>query len=159
VKTAPNLDTALWAGQAFEAEIAELAGCPARVINDADLQGYGVVRGEGVEMVLTLGTGLGAALFVNGHLVPNLELGHHPFEKGLTYEERVREKELDRIGRQRWSKRVGRMLDQLAPIFNFDTLYLGGGNLKKLELTLPDNVVRFENVQGLRGGIRLWDDH
>ncbi len=159
VKTAPNLDTALWAGQAFEAEISELAGCPARVINDADLQGYGVVRGEGVEMVLTLGTGLGAALFVNGHLVPNLELGHHPFEKGLTYEERVREKELDRIGRQRWSKRVGRMLDQLAPIFNFDTLYLGGGNLKKLELTLPDNVVRFENVQGLRGGIRLWDDH
>lgn len=158
VKTAPNLDTLLWAGQAFETEIAELADCPVRVINDADLQGYGVVKGEGVEMVLTLGTGLGAALFTRGHLVPNLELGHHPFEKDLTYEQRVGEAELDRVGKQRWSRRVGRMLDQLAPIFNYDVLYLGGGNAKKLQLELPENVVRFENVQGLRGGIRLWDD-
>lgn len=158
VKTAPNLDTLLWAGQAFETEVAELADCPVRVINDADLQGYGVVKGEGVEMVLTLGTGLGAALFTRGHLVPNLELGHHPFEKELTYEQRVGEAELDRVGKQRWSRRVGRMLDQLAPIFNYDVLYLGGGNAKKLQLALPENVVRFENVQGLRGGIRLWDD-
>jgi len=158
VKTAPNLDTSLWAGQAFEAEIAERAGCPARVVNDADLQGYGVVRGEGVEMVITLGTGVGAALFVNGHLVPNLELGHHPFKKGQTYEERVCEKELDRIGKARWSRRVRQMLDQLAPIFNYDVLYLGGGNARKLVIELPSDVVRFENVQGLRGGIRLWDD-
>ena len=158
VKTAPNLDTTLWAGQAFETEIAELADRPTRVVNDADLQGYGVVRGEGVEMVLTLGTGLGAALFTNGHLVPNLELGHHPFKKGQTYEERVAEKELDRVGKERWSRRVREILDQLAPIFNYDLLYLGGGNAKKLQVELPENVVRFENVQGLRGGIRLWDD-
>ena len=152
------LGTKSWEGHAFETEVAELAGCPTRVINDADLQGYGVVRGDGVEMVLTLGTGVGSALFVNGHLLPNLELGHHPFKKGQTYEERVSEKELVRIGRKRWSTRVREMLEQLAPIFNFDVLYLGGGNLKKLELTLPENVVRFENVQGLRGGIRLWGD-
>ncbi|MFO0570276.1 MAG: ROK family protein [Polyangiaceae bacterium] len=158
VRTAPNLGTKSWEGHAFETEVAELAGCPTRVINDADLQGYGVVRGDGVEMVLTLGTGVGSALFVNGHLLPNLELGHHPFKKGQTYEERVSEKELVRIGRKRWSTRVGEMLEQLAPIFNYDVLYLGGGNLKKLELTLPENVVRFENVQGLRGGIRLWGD-
>lgn len=158
VKTAPNLDTRLWAGQALEKEIAEIADRPTRVINDADLQGYGVIRGEGVEMVLTLGTGLGSALYVSGHLVPNLELGHHPFRKGQTYEQRVREKELDRVGKKLWSQRVREAIDTLAPIFNYDVLYLGGGNAKKLVVELPDNVVRFENVQGLTGGIRLWDD-
>jgi len=158
VRTAPNLDTSLWAGQDFETEVAELLGHPTRVINDADLQGYGVIRGQGAEMVLTLGTGLGAALFINGHLLPNLELGHHPFKKGKTYEERVCEAEMDRIGKERWSARVLEMLGQLEPIFNYDLLHLGGGNARKLKVTLPDNVVRFDNVTGLRGGIRLWDD-
>jgi polyphosphate glucokinase len=158
VRTAPNLDTSLWVGQAFETEVAELLGHPTRVINDADLQGYGVIRGQGAEMVLTLGTGLGAALFVNGHLFPNLELGHHPFKKGKTYEERVCEAEMDRIGKDRWSARVLEMLGQLEPIFNYDVLHLGGGNARKLKLQLPDSVVRFDNVAGLRGGIRLWDD-
>jgi len=58
-------------------------------MNDADLQGYGVIAGQGVELALTLGTGLGAGLYVDGRLVPNLELGHHPWKKEKTYEERL----------------------------------------------------------------------
>ncbi len=157
VKTAPNLDSS-WEGQEIEERLTELTGKPTRVINDADLQGYGVISGEGVELVLTLGTGLGAALFINGHLVPNLELAHHPFQKDKTYEERVGEAELDDIGKKRWSKRVIEMFEQLEPIFNYDRVYVGGGNVKKLKLELPKGVETFDNVRGLRGGIRLWED-
>lgn len=110
-------------------------------------------------MVLTLGTGLGAALSPAGIWCRTSSSATTPSRKSLTYEQRVGEAELDRVGKQRWSRRVGRMLDQLAaPIFNYDVLYLGGGNAKKLQLDLPENVVRFENMQGLRGGIRLWDN-
>jgi polyphosphate glucokinase len=122
------------------------------------MQGYGVIRGEGVEMVLTLGTGMGSALFTNGHLVPNFELGHHPFEKGKTYEERVSERELERIGKKIWRKRMARVIGQLEAIWNYDALYVGGGNARYLPFELPDNVRVFENVQGMTGGVRLWFD-
>ncbi len=158
VRTAPNLDTKLWSGHDLQTEIHSVTNKPVRVINDADLQGYGVIRGQGVELVLTLGTGLGAALFVDGHLVPNLELGHHPFRKGETYEERVSNAERKRIGNKRWARRVHRVLEQLEPIFNYDDLYIGGGNARKLDHDLPKNVHVFENVEGLAGGIRLWAD-
>ena len=156
IKTAPNLDTSLWENQKLEVEIAGLSKRPTRVINDADLQGYGVIRGHGVEMVLTLGTGLGCGLYVDGVLFPNLELAHHPFKKNKTYEDLVSDAELARVGKKRWSKRVLDMLDQLQPIFNYDFVYLGGGNAKKIKLTLPPNASRFENVEGMRGGVRLW---
>ena len=158
VRTAPNLDTAAWRDFPLESALLEIVGCPVRALNDADLQGYGVITGRGVELVLTLGTGMGAALFTDGHLVPNLELGHHPFEKGHSYEERISDAELKRIGKPRWNERVARVIAQLEPIFNYDRLYLGGGNAKKIKLELPPNVSLFTNVQGLTGGIRLWND-
>jgi len=127
------------------------------VVNDADLQGYGVISGHGVELVLTLGTGLGSALYVDGHAVPNLELGHHPFKKRKTYEQRISDAQLKRIGKKRWRRRVREMLAQLEPIFNYDRLYLGGGNARFLK-KVPDNVQVFENVEGLRGGVVLWRD-
>jgi polyphosphate glucokinase len=158
VQTAPNLHPEAWRGFDLQCSLAEVARTPVRVINDADLQGFGVIVGKGVEMVLTLGTGLGAALYVNGHLVPNLELGHHPFKKGKTYEERVSDAEFKRLGKREWSVRVGEMLDQLQPIFNYEILHLGGGNAEHLKLDLPSNVRIFTNTDGLTGGIRLWDD-
>ncbi len=158
VHTAPNLDKDSWPGFEVGQELERATRVPVRVINDADLQGYGVIEGRGVELVLTLGTGLGAALFVNGHLVPNLELGHHPFKKGKTYEERVCDAEFRRLGKKEWSERVGEMLDQLAPIFNYDVLHLGGGNAEHVKVALPPNVHLFDNVDGMTGGIRLWDD-
>lgn len=159
VKTAPNLDTAAWSGFDFGAAIAKLSGRPTRVLNDAELQGYGVIRGRGVELVLTLGTGMGSALYSDGHLVANLELGHHPFKKGKTYEERVSDAEVERIGKKRFRARVGEVIAQLEPIFNYERLYIGGGNAKKLAAEdLPANVELFSNVEGMEGGVRLWED-
>jgi polyphosphate glucokinase len=154
---APNLDPA-WAHQNLRAEIEALTRTPARVLNDADLQGYGVIEGKGLEMVLTLGTGVGSALFLNGKLVPNLELGHHPFQKEKTYEERLSDAQLKEHGKQKWSKRVGEMIELLSAIFNYDRLHIGGGNAEHIKIDLPANVSLFENVDGMTGGIRLWDD-
>ena len=158
VKTAPNLGTEAWRGFDLAKAIASHTGRPTRVVNDADLQGYGVIRGQGVELVLTLGTGLGAALFVDGRLMPNLELGHHPFKKGKTYEELISNAELQRAGKKRWRKRMTAIFDQLDPIFNYDVLHLGGGNARKLKAPLPKKVRVFTNVDGLAGGIRLWKE-
>jgi len=157
VANAPNLGSAYWAGHDLAGSIGALTGKPVRVLNDAELQGYGVIDGRGVEIVLTFGTGLGSGLYTDGRLVPNLELGHHPFEKGLTYEERVSDAERKRIGNSKWRKRALRVLAQIDPIFNPDVIHIGGGNTKRLDPDdLPGNVRVFVNVQGMTGGVRLW---
>ena len=158
IETAPNLGTPPWQGFHLEDAIAAMTGRPARVLNDAELQGYGVINAKGVEIVLTLGTGLGSGLYVNGHLVPNLELGHHPLRRDKTYEELVGNAELKRVGKKTWRQRVAFVIETLERIFNYDTLHIGGGNAKKLKGPFPDNVHLFENVDGLAGGVRLWRD-
>ncbi|MEW6270418.1 MAG: ROK family protein [Thermodesulfobacteriota bacterium] len=156
VRTAPNLHPS-WHDHDLAGALARSTKKPVRVCNDADVQGLGDVSGKGVEMVLTLGTGLGSALFVDGRLVPNLELGHHPFRNGETYEQQVGRAALDQIGRKRWRKRVRRMVEQLEPIFNFHTLYLGGGNARHVKPDeLPKNVKITSNEAGVLGGIALW---
>lgn len=155
VRTAPNLDDG-WAGFDLAGALEDLTKRPARAMNDAGVQGFGVVRGVGVEMVLTLGTGLGCALFVDGRYVPNLELAHHPLRKDRTYEEDVGGKALERVGKKKWNRRVRRVLATIQPIFNPDVIYLGGGNAKHLRGELPKNVKVTENVAGLLGGIALW---
>ncbi len=157
VKTAPNLDGD-WSDVPLAAEAERMTGKPCRAANDADVQGYGAVEGKGVEMVLTLGTGMGSAIFTNGHLVANLELGHHPFLKGKTYEELIGQAARKKAGNKKWSKRVARAIAQILPIWNPRILYLGGGNAKKLTIDLPPNVKLVPNVAGILGGIRLWED-
>jgi polyphosphate glucokinase len=156
VYTAANLGTEYWRGHHLEHELTEITRTPVRVINDADLQGYGVIDGRGVELVLTLGTGLGSAIFLDGRLVPNLELGHHPFKKGKTYEERVGDAALKRIGKKEWTRRVLEELAQVQATFNPHVIHLGGGNVSHLRGTMPKNVRTFTNVDGMTGGIRLW---
>jgi polyphosphate glucokinase len=158
VETAVNLGTDFWKGNDLRRELERMTGVPVRVINDADLQGYGVIEGRGVELVLTLGTGLGSALFVDGRLVPNLELGHHPFKKDKTYEERVCDAALKRIGKKDWTRRVLEALTQVTLTFNPRLIFLGGGNVEHLKADLPKNVRLFTNVDGMTGGIRLWSD-
>ena len=155
---APNLGNALWAQIPIAKVLGEALGVVVRVANDADLQGLGVAQGTGVELALTLGTGLGAALFVDGHLVPNLELGHHPFRDGKTYEDLIRDSELKRIGAQQWSERLADALQQIEALFNYDVLHLGGGNLRHFTLALPANVETFTVEEGMTGALRLWDD-
>jgi len=155
VYTAVNLHPD-WVGFDLARTLQRKLRKPVRVANDADIQGYGAIEGVGVELVLTLGTGLGSALFVDGYLVPNLELAHHPFRKAETYEEQVGRAALDVIGRRRWNRRVLLMLDLLGRIINYRKAYLGGGNARKLEGPLPRNVRIVSNEAGLLGGIALW---
>ena len=157
VETAPNLGTEAWKGFDLAAALEELTGKPTRVLNDAELQGYGVIEGRGVELVLTLGTGFGAALYTDGRLVPNLELGHHPFEEGCTYEERISDAERKRIGKKEWRTRVHGALALLLFVFNPENIHVGGGNAKKLKPdALPKRVRLFANVAGMTGGVRMW---
>jgi polyphosphate glucokinase len=156
--TAPNLDPS-WAGFDLAAELGRRLHRTVRVLNDAGVQGYGVISGHGVEMVLTLGTGLGCALYHDGVYVPNLELAHHPFRHGKTYEEYVGAKAMKKVGKKRWNKRVARVIAQVLPIWNPRALYIGGGNSKHLKIELPPEVTITSNAAGLLGGIALWDDH
>lgn len=158
IHTAPNLDGD-WAGYALAKEVERRTGKPTKVANDADIQGLAVIEGHGVEMILTLGTGMGCGLYVDGLCVWNLELAHHPYGKGDdTYEDRVGEKARRRIGNKKWKRRVLAVAKQLYPIFNFRKLYLGGGNSARLEASeLPDYVTIVDNKAGMLGGLKMWD--
>jgi polyphosphate glucokinase len=156
VKTAPNLDPS-WNGVPLASRLARLMKRPARVLNDAGVQGLGVIQGVGVEMMLTLGTGLGCGLFYEGVYVPNLELGHHPFRKGKTYEDYLGHGGLARDGVEKWNRHIARALEQIDPIWNPDRIYLGGGNSKHVTIELPAHVRLASNTAGLLGGIALWD--
>jgi polyphosphate glucokinase len=153
--TAPNLDRSCQ-GFRLAATLERLLKRPVRVANDADIQGFGAIAGRGVELVLTLGTGMGSALFVDGKLVPNMEMAHHPFRKGQTYEQQLGNAALKKSGKAKWNKRLARAIQTLDRLFNYDILYLGGGNTKHLEIPLPRNVKIVPNVAGLLGGIALW---
>jgi len=155
--TAPNLGRA-WEGFDLATALSKKLGKPVRVANDADVQGLGVIAGRGVELVITLGTGFGSALFLDGTLVPNLELAHHPFRAGKTYEDTLGLAALKKAGKQRWNRRLEKAIRTLAQVFNYDRLYLGGGHAKKITIALPSNVTCFENVTGLLGGLVLWRD-
>ena len=155
--TAANLHPE-WIGYDLQGECEKRWGKPTRVANDAAVQGYGAIRGEGVELVITLGTGMGSALFTRGHLSPGLELGHHPFRKGKTYEDYLGRRGLKQIGPKKWNKLVAKTIEQTAHTFNWDSLYIGGGNAKLVSFTLPDHVSLVSNQDGLLGGIKLWGD-
>lgn len=153
--TAVNLDPS-WIGFDLATALSERLSKPVQVANDADMQGMGAIAGKGVELVITLGTGFGSALFVNGHLVPNLEMGHHEFRNEETYEQQLGREALDRVGRKKWNRRLEKAIASLEHLFNYDVLYIGGGNTDKIAFELPKNVKVVPNVAGLLGGIALW---
>jgi polyphosphate glucokinase len=126
------------------------------VLNDADVQGFGAIRGQGVEMVLTLGTGAGTALFRDGEIMPHLELAHHPVSGNKTYDEYIGNAARKKKGRKAWTKRVAKCIDILREVVHFDHLYIGGGNAKDITFPLPPDVTIVPNSDGLTGGIRLW---
>lgn len=128
---------------------------PVRVANDAAVQGYGAIRGKDVELVLTLGTGLGSALFTDGHLCPGLELGHHPWRK-KTYEDYLGFRGIKKFGRKRWNQLLAKAIHQTALTFNWDRLYIGGGNARVIDFKLPPAVTIISNEDGLFGGVALW---
>ena len=148
-----------WCNFPLQNKLAERWGKPVRVGNDADIAGYGAIHGQGVELVLTLGTGLGSALFTDGHLVPGLELAHHPWrKKGMTYEDSLGRRGLDKYGKARWNNFLEAAIKQTEQLFNWDHLYLGGGNTKEINFKLPKNITIVSNESGLLGGVFLWKD-
>jgi predicted TIM-barrel fold metal-dependent hydrolase len=158
VLTAPNLGTELWAGFDLQGELSRRLDKPVRVMNDADVQGYGAIEGKGVEMVLTLGTGAGTSMFDNGRILPHMELAHHPLHGTKTYDQYLGNAAFMAKGKKKWSKRVEYTIEVLRTVVNFDHLYLGGGNAKKITFDLPSDITVVPNSDGLTGGIRLWHD-
>ncbi len=153
--TAHNLHPK-WVGLDFEKVLSRRWKKPVRVANDAAVQGFGAINGRGVELVITLGTGFGSSLFVEGHLVPGLELAHHPWHKNKTYEDFLGKYGLQKYGRKRWNKFLEKAIAQLGSLFNYDHLYIGGGNAVKIDVALPLHVTRVPNEDGLLGGAALW---
>jgi polyphosphate glucokinase len=156
VITAPNLGTEVLAGFDLQSVLADHLGKPVRVLNDADVQGFGAVRGHGIEMVLTLGTGAGTAIFRDGEIMPHLELAHHPVSGSKTYDQYIGNAARRKKGKKAWNKRVAKVIDILREVVRFDHLYLGGGNAKDITIPLPADVAIVPNTDGLTGGVRLW---
>ncbi|HVA78891.1 MAG TPA: ROK family protein [Candidatus Binataceae bacterium] len=156
IYTAANLDKG-WTGFELAAQLRKRLHAPVRVANDADVQGLGSVSGKGIELVITLGTGVGSVIFVDGHRI-HLEAGHHPFHKGKTYEAELGERAFKKEGKKKWNNLLIEAIGDLARMFNYDRLYLGGGNAKHIKIKLPANVKIVSNLAGLLGGIKLWQE-
>ncbi|HEY4110236.1 ROK family protein [Puia sp.] len=156
VYTAPNLFPTISGEIPLGQQIADQLKKPVRLVNDADQLGLGVVSGKGFELAVTLGTGFGTALLIDGYLLPHLELAHHPISKGRDYDVYIGAKALTKAGKKKWNKRMVKVLAVLKTVFNYDRLYIGGGNIDKLEIPLENNIIRFSNRDGIKGGARLW---
>ncbi len=156
IYTAPNLGTAAWKNVNFNQLISNAFHKPVRLVNDADMQGLGVVSGKGFEIVITLGTGFGTALLFDGHLLPHMELAHHAITKKKTYDDYIGERALRNCGKEKWNKRMKRVLEMLKVVFNYDRLYIGGGNSDKLTFELHENIKIITNKDGIKGGAKLW---
>jgi polyphosphate glucokinase len=148
-----------WDGFDAKEAIASKLNIETFVLNDAQLHGFGVIEGVGVELVLTFGTGLGYALFIDGHLTPHFELSRSPIGFNNIYDEYIGETERRRLGNRWWSWRVLRLINKIKPVFEPDTIYIGGGNAQNLTTTtlkhLPPNTKLTDNSAALKGAAKL----
>jgi polyphosphate glucokinase len=146
-----------WTGFDLASALGDKLGKPCRVANDADVQGAGAVSGEGLEFVMTLGTGVGTAAFFNGDLALHLELAHHPLADGETYNEYLGDAALKDIGKKKWNKRVVKAVAVVDALVLPDAILIGGGNAKHVTADLGPKVRLIDNSAGLLGGIKLWE--
>jgi polyphosphate glucokinase len=147
-----------WIGTNVAQLFSDATQCPVYVLNDADAAGlaevtFGAGKGvKGVILMITIGTGLGSALFINGILVPNTELGHIEVEcddaETLASDEVRKEQDLSW---KKWAKRLDKYLNTLERLFSPDLLILGGGVVKKQDQFLPLLTVRTEMISAKLG--------
>ncbi len=154
--TAPHFGDRPWRNFPLAATLSKRFGKPVRLLNDAEVQGFGIVKGRGLEVVLTLGTGAGTAVFRDGLLMPHLELAQHPIHDNQSYNDYIGSKALRREGAKKWSHRVRKTIKILNSLLHYDVLYLGGGNGDKV-INPPRDVRIASKHAGITGGIRLWD--
>jgi len=149
-----------WANFDARTALADAFEVPTLVLNDAEVHGAGVVAGTGLELVLTLGTGLGCAVFDGGMLAPHMELSQAPARWGQSYDTYIGETERRTLGDAFWSRRVRSVVEALRPVFLWDRLYLGGGNSRLIRpeqlARMGDDVVVVPNSAGIVGGVRAW---
>lgn len=147
-----------WHGFDLQQRLAEAFDKPLRVANDADVQGSAVVTGKGFEFVMTLGTGVGTAIFQDGVLLPHLELSHALFRTDTDFDAAIGNAARKRIGNSRWTQRVMKAIGIFDDFLFFDACHIGGGNAARLaEVPLPPKCRIVSNMAGLLGGVRLWD--
>jgi len=147
-----------WSGFDLGHALAQSFHLPTKIVNDADMQGCAVVQGQGMEFVMTLGTGVGTALFNDGALLPHLELSHGPFKGGQSFDIALGNAQRKDIGNERWAKRVRKAITAFDDMFFFDRIYVGGGNAKHLspaDIGGKGEIV--PNTSGILGGVRVWD--
>ena len=139
IQTAANIDKS-WIGKDAPAIFKEVTGCDSVIINDADAAGLAEMRFghgkdlKGVGLIVTVGSGLGTALFTNGVLMPNTELGHVHFKKKEAEKwasDAVRKKE--NLSWKKWAKRFGKYLHYMEKLFYPEIIIIGGGASKKFE--------------------------
>jgi polyphosphate glucokinase len=156
VFTAPNLGTEAWAGFPLAATLAKTLGKPAQLHNDADVQGLAVIKGKGLELVCTLGTGFGTAWFRDGELMPHMDLAHMTVHRKDDFDNYIGEKTRKKIGHKDWNRRIEKLIAMLARVFNYDHLYFGGGNSRRIKIKLPRNVSVVSNDAGMEGSAFVW---
>jgi polyphosphate glucokinase len=157
VLTAPHFGNKEWEGYPLADAASKRFSAPARMVNDAEMQGLAVIRGKGLELILTLGTGAGTGLFRGGELMPHLELAQHPiYGKDKTYNDYIGDAALKKSGKKHWNKRVARTIDILAELLHFDHLFIGGGNARKLTIKPSPMITIVSNDAGIEGGAALW---
>jgi polyphosphate glucokinase len=157
VITAPEFGDGKWRGFDLVEALNAKLGKPVRMLNDADMQGLAAIKGQGLELVVTLGTGVGTGLFRNGEPMPHLELAHHPVHKGKDYNGYLGKKALKRVGKKKWNRRVQRVIKILHDLIHPDQIYIGGGNSANITGKLSAHVKIISNQDGILGGFRLWE--
>lgn len=156
VRTAPNFGSSKWRGFDLARGLTRALKRPVRVLNDAEVHGFGVITRKGLELVITLGTGFGSALFRDGELMPHFELSQHPVHGDKTYDEYLGDRARKRVGTQKWNRRVRQVIGILETVVGYDRLHVGGGNAQRIAFPLGRRVRIVDNRAGLHGGIGLW---
>lgn len=156
VQTAPNLAENKWVNVDLAQQVAALFNKPVRLINDADQQGLGIVSGKGLEIVFTLGTGFGTAILFDGELLPHLELSHLPINKHDDYDDFIGDRGYHKVGKKKWNERLQYIIEIYKTVFNYDKLFIGGGNSNEINFDLEKNIKLVSNKDGIKGGAKLW---
>jgi polyphosphate glucokinase len=159
VISAPHFGTEDWKGFDLAGVMRKKFRKPVKLLNDADVQGLAAIRGKGLELVCTLGTGFGTAWFRDGELMPHMDLAHLAVRKKDDFDVYAGDQTRRKIGNQRWSRRIKKLIGVLETVFAYDRLYLGGGNSSCLKFRLPRNVTIVSNDAGMEGGAFAWSRH
>ena len=156
VISAPSFGTKDWKGFPLAEAMRKIFGRPVKLLNDADVQGLAAIRGKGLELVCTLGTGFGTAWFRDGESMPHMDLAHLVMRRRDDFDIYVGDKTRRKIGDRRWNKRLKKLIAVLDTVFAYDHLYLGGGNSRLVSCRLPRNVTTVSNDAGMEGGAFAW---